>query len=212
MEIKRNFVKGVMNKSLDDRLLPDGFYRDALNIKISSTDDADSGTVQNYLGNTEMVDVDTLIAAEGLTATTNIVPIGSFTDTKNNYIYWFLTSDDYDIIFRYFESDAGVGSGRLVLIETRSTGIMAFNPQYLITGINLVENLLFFTDGLNPPRRINVDKDYRDGDISENNVNVIVKPPLSAPVIALVEEPNIEENTIEDKFIRFAYRYRYENN
>ena len=212
MEIKRNFIKGVMNKSLDDRLLPDGFYRDALNIKISSTDDSDAGTVQNYLGNTEMVNVDTLIAAEGLTATTNIVPIGSFTDTKNNYIYWFLTSDDYDIVFRYFETDAGVGSGRLVLIESKATGIMKFNPQYLITGVNIIDNLLFFTDGLNPPRRINVDKDYRDGDISENNVNVIVKPPLSSPDIALVNDSTITENTIEDKFIRFAYRYRYENN
>jgi hypothetical protein len=212
MEIKKNFVRGIMNKDLDDRLLPDSVYRDALNIKASSSDDQDSGTVQNYLGNTQMVDVATLIQAEGLSATSNIVPIGSFTDTKNNYIYWFLTSDDYDIIFRYFESDAGVGSGRLVLIETRSTGIMNFNPQYLITGVNIVENLLFFTDGLNPPRRINVNKDYRDGDISENNVNVIVKPPLSAPEILLVDEPGIEDNTIEDKFIRFAYRYRYENN
>lgn len=212
MEIKKNFVRGIMNKDLDDRLLPDSVYRDALNVKASSSDDQDSGTVQNYLGNTEMVNVDDLITAEGLSSTTNIVPIGSFTDTKNNYIYWFLTSDDYDIIFRYFESDAGVGSGRLVLIETRSTGIMAFNPQYLITGVNIVENLLFFTDGLNPPRRINVNKDYRDGDISENNVNVIVKPPLSAPDIVLVDDSTITENTIEDKFIRFAYRYRYENN
>jgi hypothetical protein len=212
MEIKKNFVRGIMNKDLDDRLLPDSVYRDALNVKASSSDDQDSGTVQNYLGNTEMVNVDDLITAEGLSSTTNIVPIGSFTDTKNNYIYWFLTSDDYDIIFRYFESDAGVGSGRLVLIETRSTGIMNFNPQYLITGVNIVENLLFFTDGLNPPRRINVDKDYRDGDISENNVNVIVKPPLSAPEIALIDDSTITENTIEDKFIRFAYRYRYENN
>jgi hypothetical protein len=212
MEIKKNFVRGIMNKDLDDRLLPDSVYRDALNIKASSSDDQDSGTAQNYLGNTQMVDVATLIQAEGLTITTNIVPIGSFTDTKNNYIYWFLTSDRYDIIFRYFESDAGVGSGRLVLVETRSTGIMKFNQQYLITGVNIVENLLFFTDGLNPPRRINVDKDYRDGSISEDNVNVIVKPPLSAPVIALIDDTTIEENTIEDKFIRFAYRYRYENN
>jgi hypothetical protein len=57
MEIKKNFVRGIMNKDLDDRLLPDSVYRDALNIKASSSDDQDSGTVQNYLGNTEMVDV-----------------------------------------------------------------------------------------------------------------------------------------------------------
>lgn len=212
MEIRKNFLRGVMNKDLDDRLMPDSVYRDALNVKAASSDDQDSGTVQNYLGNTQMVDVATLIQAEGLPATSNIVPIGSFTDTKNNYIYWFLTSSLYDIIFRYFESDAGVGSGRLVLVESRSTGIMRFNQNYLITGINIVEDLLFFTDGLNPPRRINVSNDYRDSSISEDNVNVIVKPPLSAPIIELIDEVTIVENTIEDKFIRFAYRYRYVNN
>ena len=211
MEIKRNFTRGIMNKDLDDRILPDGIYRDGLNVKAASSDGDDSGTIQNYLGNTEMVNVDTLIQAEGLASTTNIVPIGSFTDTKNNYIYWFLTSDDYDIIFRYFENDAGVASGRLVLLENR-VGTMKFNQQYLITGVNLIENLLFFTDGLNPPRRINVDKNYRDADISEDTVNVIVKPPLSSPIIELIDDPSIEENTIEDKFIRFAYRYKYANN
>jgi hypothetical protein len=212
MEIRKNFLRGIMNKDLDDRLVPDSIYRDGLNVKAASSDDQDSGTVQNYLGNTQMVDVATLIQAEGLPATSNIVPIGSFTDTKNNYIYWFLTSSLYDIIFRYFESDAGVGSGRLVLVESRSTGIMKFNQNYLITGVNIVEDLLFFTDGLNPPRRINVSKDYRNSTISEDNVNVIVKPPLSAPVIELIDDVTIVENTIEDKFIRFAYRYRYVNN
>ena len=211
MEIKRNFTRGIMNKDLDDRILPDGIYRDGLNVKAASSDGDDSGTIQNYLGNTEMINVDTLIQAEGLASTTNIVPIGSFTDTKNNYIYWFLTSDDYDIIFRYFENDAGVASGRLVLLENR-VGTMKFNQQYLITGVNLIENLLFFTDGLNPPRRINVDKNYRDADISEDTVNVIVKPPLSSPIIELIDDTTIEENTIEDKFIRFAYRYKYANN
>ena len=212
MEIRKNFLRGIMNKDLDDRLVPDSIYRDGLNVKAASSDDQDSGTVQNYLGNTQMVDVATLIQAEGLAATSNIVPIGSFTDTKNNYIYWFLTSSLYDIIFRYFESDAGAGSGRLVLVESRSTGIMKFNQNYLITGVNIVEDLLFFTDGLNPPRRINVSKDYRNSTISEDNVNVIVKPPLSAPVIELIDDVTIVENTIEDKFIRFAYRYRYVNN
>ena len=212
MEIRKNFLRGIMNKDLDDRLVPDSIYRDGLNVKAASSDDQDSGTVQNYLGNTQMVDVATLIQAEGLPATSNIVPIGSFTDTKNNYIYWFLTSSLYDIIFRYFESDAGVGSGRLVLVESRSTGIMKFSQSYLITGVNIVEDLLFFTDGLNPPRRINVSKDYRNSNISEDNVNVIVKPPLSAPSITLVDDSTITENTIEDKFIRFAYRYRYVNN
>ena len=73
MEIKRNFTRGIMNKDLDDRILPDNIYRDGLNVKAASSDGDDSGTIQNYLGNTEMVNVDTLIQAEGFASTTNII-------------------------------------------------------------------------------------------------------------------------------------------
>ena len=33
----RNFLKGRMNKALDKRLVPDGEYTDALNIRLGST-------------------------------------------------------------------------------------------------------------------------------------------------------------------------------
>ena len=217
MEIKRNFVKGVMNKSLDDRLLPDGFYRDALNIKVSSTDGNDAGTVQNYLGNTEKLNINTLLSAESL-STTNILPIGSYTETQNNNIYWFLTSDDYDMIAKYHEDDDGTVTGTLVLVDDKTIPQMNFNSDYLITGVNLVEDLLFFTDGLNPPRRISVSKRYRNisgangNNISDNNINVIVKPPLASPVITLVDESGETSKSLEDKFIRFAYRYKYKGN
>ena len=213
MNISRNFTKGVMNKDLDDRLLPDGVYRHALNISIPSSDDNNAGTVPNHLGNTENLDVNTLLTTEGFTSQgDNIFPIGSLSDTKNNVIYWVMTSTTYDMIVSYHQSEAGVVTGRLVLVETISTGIMGFNRQNLVTGINLIENLLFFTDGLNPPRRIDVTKIYRDATISEDTVNVIVKPPLDPPTIELIEDDTDESNNLEDKFIRFAYRYRYVNN
>jgi hypothetical protein len=213
MNSSKNFIRGIMNKDLDDRLLPDGIYRNAININVSSSDDKNAGTVQNHLGNTEKMSIDGLLNAEGFTLQgDNVFPIGSFTDTKNNAIYWFLTSTNYDMIVRYHESDTGTVTGKLVLVETISTGIMNFDRQYLITGVNLVENLLFFTDGLNPPRRIDVTRVYRDASISEDTVNVIVKPPLNSPVIELIDDTTDEANNLEDKFIRFAYRYRYVNN
>ena len=51
-EIKYNFLQGKMNKDLDERLVPNGQYRDALNIKISTSDNDDIGTAQNIKGNT----------------------------------------------------------------------------------------------------------------------------------------------------------------
>ena len=50
-EIKKVFLRGKMNQDLDERLIPDGEYRDASNIQVSSTEGNDAGTVQNILGN-----------------------------------------------------------------------------------------------------------------------------------------------------------------
>ena len=34
----RNFIKGTMNKMLDERLIPNGQYVDALNVRMGSTE------------------------------------------------------------------------------------------------------------------------------------------------------------------------------
>ena len=51
-EIKKTFLRGRMNKDLDERLLPDGEYRDAQNIEIVTSEGSDIGSIQNSLGNT----------------------------------------------------------------------------------------------------------------------------------------------------------------
>ena len=50
-ELNNTFVRGRMNKDLDDRLVPPGEYRDALNIEVSTSESSDVGTVQNLKGN-----------------------------------------------------------------------------------------------------------------------------------------------------------------
>ena len=54
-QIKKSFSAGRMNKDIDERLLPNGEYRDAINVQVrttSSTDDGigAAGTVQNIKG------------------------------------------------------------------------------------------------------------------------------------------------------------------
>ena len=49
-ELKRNFsgAQGAkMNKDLDERIIPPGQYRDALNIEISTSESSNAGTAQN---------------------------------------------------------------------------------------------------------------------------------------------------------------------
>ena len=47
-EIKKQFTKGKMNKDLDERLVPNGEYRDAMNIQVATSEDGDVGTVEIF--------------------------------------------------------------------------------------------------------------------------------------------------------------------
>ena len=50
-ELKHGFSQAKMNKDLDERLVPEGQYRDALNIQIATSDDSNIGSAQSLLGN-----------------------------------------------------------------------------------------------------------------------------------------------------------------
>jgi hypothetical protein len=50
-EIKHHFRAGKMNKDLDERLVPNGEYRDALNVQVATSEGDDVGALQNVLGN-----------------------------------------------------------------------------------------------------------------------------------------------------------------
>jgi len=46
-KIQKNFIKGRMNKSVDERLVPQGEYIDALNVRLGSTEGTEIGAVEN---------------------------------------------------------------------------------------------------------------------------------------------------------------------
>ena len=53
-ELKHTFTSGRMNKDLDDRLVPNGEYIDALNVKVASSEGSDVGAIENLLGNEQL--------------------------------------------------------------------------------------------------------------------------------------------------------------
>ena len=143
-EIKNSFLKSKMNKDLDDRLIPNGEYRDAQNISVGKSEADDIGALENVLGN---------ILANGTDlGNANLETIGYFADDNNSVIYLFLTDNTNHFIYRYRESES---NPYIKLVEG---SFLNFNKANPITGVNLVEDLLFFTDNLNQPRKINVKK------------------------------------------------------
>ena len=150
-----------MNKDLDERLVPKGEYRDAQNIQISTSEGSDIGAIEAMLGNTKIANApgsQTWADNFGL-----ISPkvIGAARDTQNNKIYWFITSSasDVDAILEYDEASDEISP---VIVDARAGGddpdpVLNFNVNYLITGINIIDGMLFWTDDLNEPRKINIE-------------------------------------------------------
>jgi len=225
---QRNFVLGRMNKSLDERLVPNGEYVDALNVRLGSTEESEVGSVETAKGNTQL----TTLSYDGQDLSSSARCIGAFEDGANETVYWFVHDSAFpisagapngkiDLIVSYNAKDAIINYHVISVGEATSTNTtLNFDPEYLITGVDLVENLLFFTDNVNPPRFINITSAYPEPNASGVDYNgnsdllaerllVIKRPPLFAPSIELKEVPNAQDNYLEDRFISFAYRYRY---
>ena len=100
-EIKHNFAGGKMNKDLDERLVPNGEYRDAMNIQVRTTSGegdgiGDAGTVQNIEGTQEIfskVYHETPYTRDELN---KMSLVGSVANEKNNKAYFFIAGLDID--------------------------------------------------------------------------------------------------------------------
>jgi len=223
----RNFVAGRMNKTYDERVVPAGEYIDALNIRMGSTEVSEVGTIENTVGNLPL----TTLSYNGTDLSSDARCIGAYEDGANETIYWMVHDPNYapsptGKIDMLVSVNVLTSTLTYHLISTDDGGgvntTLNFNPTYLITAINKVDNLLFFTDDYNAPRFINVKRSYAtpDGGYIDYNgdpalfaeaLQVIKKPPLESPTVVPYITNNQEQYML-DRFICFGYRYRYADN
>jgi len=236
-EIKNNFLQGKMNKDLDDRILPNGQYRDGKNIKVSKSDNSDVGSVQNIKGN----QLETVATPGTLTS---VDTIGHYVDKLTGDVFWFVTN------FEGVASDNPVNIGddsnprhaRTNLPTTQTGGAtvaticriyykkigdsgaptaiidnfrLNFSKKHPILHINKIDDLLFWTDNYNQPRRINI-TDAIAGEYSgtyiEDLISVAQYAPPTAPKVRMSYDSSIKSKHIQDKFVKFAYRFQYADN
>ena len=112
-ELKRTFSGGIMNKDLDERLVPNGQYRDALNVQVSTSEGSDVGALQNILGNR-------VPYSQALSSTQlgpNAYVVGSIRKDDTECIYWFIASNTKSIILEYNQTSNVV---RPILVDTQN--------------------------------------------------------------------------------------------
>ena len=159
-EIKNSFLRSKMNKDLDDRLIPNGEYRDAQNISVGKSEADDIGALETVLGN-DLIDITSL-------GDNTLKIIGQYTDELKNTIIVFLT--DYTDLYTngnptyasstakcyVYELYVGPTSAQNTWTLLISGSFLNFSSNDFITGVSVIEDLLFFTDNRNQPRKINI--------------------------------------------------------
>jgi hypothetical protein len=221
-ELKNLFIKGKMNKDLDERLLPQGEYRDAENVDVSYSEGSEAGTLQNILGNEKI----------GNISLTEASCIGSVRDTENDKIYWFIASPSKDLIVELSGSTVSP-----ILVDTGS--ILNFSKQKdnYITGVNILDEVLYFTDNLNEPKQVDINYwktksnnnfDTTTSGLSEDRITVIKKSPKNAPTFNTIDSSvrggngtegndivqvslNLSNNSVGDTIGIFDLQYKAAN-
>ena len=258
---KNIFIKSKMNKDLDDRLLPQGEYRNAVNIQVSKSESEDVGALENVLGNSKDINF------QEITGLTGVICIGYLVSEVNSSVFFFITTNTiqnnptgkYDPAAQHFIIKSLISQGAAtqnsILVKGPFLNFYEGNPIY---GVNLLEDLLFWTDNRNQPRKININLAEQDSSHYriEDTISVAKYMPYTAPLLwqevtqKVIDEsgnptrltpalgeyqttmqdvvsPKLPDDTtdnpyedtlyqgdpdyLEDKFIRFSYRFKFED-
>jgi hypothetical protein len=163
-EIKNQFTGGKMEKDLDERLVPNGQYRDAMNIQVATSEGSEVGTVQNILGNRQ------ILLLGNFQLSPNARTIGCVADEKNDTLYYLVWDTTRNYVMSYLRGDSVV---RPVFVD--HDNILGFESNTQITGINIIDDMLFWTDNKTEPKKINIPRSRQGTPIFNNHTKFINK-------------------------------------
>jgi len=187
----RNFIAGRMNKTFDERVVPDGEYIDAMNVRMGSTEKSEAGVIENTNGNLPLT---ALTYIDGTPLSTDARCIGAINDSARETLYWFVHDPNsktsptgkLDLVVS-FNMVSQVLTYHIVSVNDGGgvNTTLNFNPYYLITGVDIVEDLLFWTDDYNQPRFININRGYANPDALGVDYNLLIGINMSMENIQL---------------------------
>ena len=183
-------------------------YIDALNITKDAQGAGQDKVVSNILGNA-------LISYTAPTGTNKV--IGFYADKVRNRAYYFLwNSGGFNSIIYYDLNNQSITTLLKSKTDSNNIDILNFNPSYKVLSINIfyrdIEgDILFFNDGYNPPKSLNVRNIY--GLNWKLEYLLVAKaPPVMPPQVVYENDTTITINNLRNKLFQFCYRYVYDNN
>lgn len=192
--MKQIVFNGALNRDLAPKFLKQEDYVGAKNIIFQTSKDGNAGILRLYPGFTE---------ASGPSVPNGSVELGALENKTKREVYFFLYNPEgADRICRYKSAD---NSYENVLVWDG----LNFSPNYKITGIAMIGDYLFWTDNLNQPRGINVNRSYSD--LVEDDITLIKPAPLF-PLEYELELDTVDYSVLTGNAYQFSYRYVYLDN
>lgn len=199
------FVNGRMDSDTNYTLVDNKGYVYALNLRPSGY--GEDGTMHSIKGSSKRSDF-----SENKTMTV----VGMY-NGENNKLYTFLARRDG--LSKITETDIITGETRLVVEDAeflrfdllRWEDCEESERKYLLS-INQIDNYLVFSNEVwRDVRSIDINGDYTNG-FELEDIILANKPPKEAPLIisSSVVTSNSSENQ-RNRFVSFAYRYKYAN-
>jgi hypothetical protein len=216
MAIDKIKLRGLA-KDKDERFFAEGDMLDARNVTMSTDGETSGGVVKNTKG-----------TVPGSAATTSDqIPnqrsrvIGSVSDDANGKVYFFVWSTSPSV-HGVYEYDASADTYKVLI---RSTVLdfdeYGFVKADVVSGHfrreGSLETMIYFTDGKNSPRKINVQQalEHRFQGFSsqeiEHSLAVVKAPSLLPPTVELKTDTSRKTNNLYGTVLQFAVQYVYTN-
>jgi hypothetical protein len=212
-------IPRYLNKDDDARLIKSIEMTDALNVRISSEENGDGGVVKNAFGNSAVG----FLTGNNWQGLPHALPagvnrtVGNVVDQKNGIIIFFVWNDEDNHSIYQFSTSTNYAS--LVYRDS----VLAFTENGFVKGdvINTITNdiLLYFTDGVTSPKKINVSRAVIGGysEVITNGtdeqklefITLAKKPPLDPPTYEFFTDTTVDDNNIYKDNFQFAYQYVY---
>lgn len=207
-EFAQNLFTGGLDKDTEPRFVAEGDYTESLNHRISFTDGSNQGIVENVKGNTA-------ISVPFPSGVTGNQCLGAHEDLTTKKIYFFTVNSGETSGSCIFEYDQTTGVVTLLLTDNGlSTPVLNFSRQNLINHVDVVNGILYWTDGNNPPRKLNIARAKSNGyptPFIEQYIEAIQYPPVDPPSGSYTTDTSIRTNNLRGKLFQFKTTFVYED-
>ena len=203
----------------DERLLKEGAMTDALNVSISEDGSGSEGVIKNMKGT---IAATAFNSGSDLPVGDSVTVIGQVSDPQQGRIYFFVADDDgssQDAIYQYNVLNDSyklvAKSGSFSFSKNNPIKADVVNGAFQQDGN--VQTILYFTDNLNPPRKLNVTRclasDYNLTSVSTFDYSLTtVKASLNSPPSVRFETDNsVTENGFTNDYFQFATQLIYKD-